>query len=36
MFETGEVSEIVAAIVPHWVLTAVNLVGAVLFFAVAS
>ncbi len=36
MFENGEVSAIVAAVVPHWLLTAVNVMGALLVLAAAS
>lgn len=36
MFENAEASAIVAAVVPHWLLTAINIMGAVLAFAAAS
>lgn len=36
MFETGEASEIVTAAVPHWLLTAINILGVLLAFAAAS
>lgn len=36
MFENGEVPAIVAAVVPHWLLTAINIMGALLALAAAS
>jgi len=36
MFENVEMSAIVAAVVPHWLLTAINIMGAMLAFAAGS
>lgn len=36
MFEDAEGSAIVAAVMPHWLLTALNILGAMLAFAAAS